>query len=88
MKFLQSVFPRRSIIRFGGTAGALALALAPEARGQRSSILGWAPAREEKDDWLDKVSISNRLMDSCSAALMLSSARRLPATWRNRWRKM
>jgi len=63
MKFLRSVLHRRSFfIRFGGTAGAFAMALAPEARGQRLPIPGWEPTREAQDDWLDKIPGKHRMM--------------------------
>jgi intracellular sulfur oxidation DsrE/DsrF family protein len=79
MKWLHSVFERRSFITRAGAAGAVAFAGASVLHAQSSPNAAWQPARETKDDWLDKIPGKHRMIfdntmpDGFGAALMFAN---------------
>ena len=62
MKWLESVFERRSFITSIGVAGTAALTGESALQAQSSRAKAWQPARESKDDWLDKISGKHRMV--------------------------
>src|SRR5579871_140008 len=79
MKLVRSFLQRRSFLATFGGATAIAAASPASLQAQRTGVSGWQPARESKDDWLDKIPGKHRMMfdsttpDAFGAALMYAS---------------
>jgi intracellular sulfur oxidation DsrE/DsrF family protein len=65
MRFLHSILQRRSFLTFGSRTAALAgtaVGGASILQAQSAPAGGWQPAREEQDDWLDRIPGKHRMV--------------------------
>jgi hypothetical protein len=62
MKFFHSILQRRSFLTFGIRAAALAVSGATVLQAQSATVGRWQPAREEQDEWLDRVPSKHRMV--------------------------
>ena len=75
MRFLQSIVQRRSFLRtFGGATGTLFGSPAFPVRAKSARSIAWQPAREAKDDWLDKIPGKHRMVFDSTLPAAFASA--------------